>query len=574
MKIVDGLNQLLTHRASFIVVGLTGRTGSGCTTATQVLARDFARLQMEAVPSPLVTPEHRKYRIIRQFGERNWTPFRVVSVTQVIVSFMLEADSQSLEDFLKPNIRERDRAKLFEEIHHASKRWQCVKNVVLQGSQKVAADTNEFLKVWEVEVANLLGVLRKTLHANYATVFQAFGDNLRSSGSVLDTNFNPQKLFSLPERVAEIVVALRQLDVEEKRPARIAIDAIRNPFEIHYFRQRFAPFYLLAITTPDTDRKSRLAFTLNMKASDIQKLDAKEYPTINKPLSGDVHFVSQNIQACIEKADVFIRNEGAAREAGALDLKELAKQLVTFVSLMQHPGLVTPTKTERCMQIAFSAKANSGCISRQVGAAVTDTSYSIKAVGWNDVPAGQVPCLLRAADDLIAGNDADAFSDYELQDEKFRKYMEGRYKVLQVVASSGRNASYCFKSEYNNLEKKNNQVHTRSLHAEENAFLQLSKYGGTGVEDGVLFSTASPCELCSKKAFQLGIKEIFYIDPYPGISLSHVLGSGVKEKRPKVTLFSGAVGQAFHRLYDPILPYKDEMEVFLGSSSEPTEETQ
>jgi tRNA(Arg) A34 adenosine deaminase TadA len=108
-----------------------------------------------------------------------------------------------------------------------------------------------------------------------------------------------------------------------------------------------------------------------------------------------------------------------------------------------------------------------------------------------------------------------------------------------------------------------NQVHTRSLHAEENAFLQLAKYGGDGIEGGNLYTTASPCELCAKKAFQLGIKNIFYIDPYPGISLEHILKSGAKSSRPVVELFQGAVGQAYHRLYDPVLPYKDELKALI-----------
>ncbi|WP_235846252.1 deaminase [Morganella psychrotolerans] len=65
---------------------------------------------------------------------------------------------------------------------------------------------------------------------------------------------------------------------------------------------------------------------------------------------------------------------------------------------------------------------------------------------------------------------------------------------------------------FHQKKKENNQVHTRSLHAEENAFLQISKYGGTGVQHGSLYTTASPCELCAKKAYQLGIKEIVFID--------------------------------------------------------------
>ena len=118
------------------------------------------------------------------------------------------------------------------------------------------------------------------------------------------------------------------------------------------------------------------------------------------------------------------------------------------------------------------------------------------------------------------------------------------------------------KEAYNLITKSKNQVHTRSLHAEENAFLQVSKKGGAGLEGGALFYTASPCELCSKKAYQLGIKDIYYIDPYPGISSKHVLSAGTKQ--PTMHLFVGAIGEAYHRLYTPILPYKDELDSLMA----------
>ncbi len=93
---------------------------------------------------------------------------------------------------------------------------------------------------------------------------------------------------------------------------------------------------------------------------------------------------------------------------------------------------------------------------------------------------------------------------------------------------AGKCYAYCFKDIYNGITGKPNQVHTRALHAEENTFLQISKYGGAKMQGGKLFTTASPCELCAKKAYQLGIKEIYYIDPYPGISKSHILTFGKK----------------------------------------------
>ncbi|EAW3143545.1 deoxycytidylate deaminase, partial [Salmonella enterica] len=120
-----------------------------------------------------------------------------------------------------------------------------------------------------------------------------------------------------------------------------------------------------------------------------------------------------------------------------------------------------------------------------------------------------------------------------------------------------------FKDIHNDLdkEKKGNQVHTRALHAEENAFLQLAKYGGIGVQGGRLYTTASPCELCAKKAYQLGISEIVFIDPYPGIAQDHIINIG--SKPPMLIQFRGAIGKSYHRLYEQVIPIKDELEYLL-----------
>lgn len=72
--------------------------------------------------------------------------------------------------------------------------------------------------------------------------------------------------------------------------------------------------------------------------------------------------------------------------------------------------------------------------------------------------------------------------------------------------------------------------------------------------------------MCSKKAYQLGINEIYYIDPYPGISKSHILTFG-KENNPKMILFQGAIGNAYISLYAPRMPYKDEIEMITGISA-------
>ena len=216
------------------------------------------------------------------------------------------------------------------------------------------------------------------------------------------------------------------------------------------------------------------------------------------------------------------------------------------------------------MQVAFAAKINSGCISRQVGATVTDKDGAIMSVGWNDVPRGQVPCLLRDRADLFGDKDRVAFSTYERTDTEFSQHLKKHYLFGNKTALRGRCMQFCFREAYNKKTGEKNQVHTRSLHAEENAFLQLAKFGMRIPTGSVLYTSASPCELCAKKSYQVGVSKIFYIDPYPGISSTHVFGAGTDA--PTMHLFSGAIGTAYHKLYEPLMPLKDELNYIMSES--------
>jgi deoxycytidylate deaminase len=564
-EVADGLGKLFLRRSSFVLVGLTGRTGSGCTTAASLLTSDFIGLR---TPEPNVTTpsaEDRKYRIVRDFTQRNWNPFFSITVSNVILSFLLDKEEAELRKYFIQTALLNEKGQLdgfLKSWQPAQQAWGATKQAL--GPTRVAQnDSDSFLSAWRGPIKDFFDTVRGGLGAGATKILQVIGDNVRKSGDPFSNAHVPDRFYELPERVGHLVAVIRESQRAKGLPAYVVLDALRNPFEILYFRERFAPFYLFAISTDNEDREKRLSVRLNYTTKQILDLDDKEYPEKNKPLSGYDAFTSQNIQSCLEKADVYLTNAGFVPPNQDVDTGSLARQLIKYFALILHPGLVTPTRSERCMQIAFAAKANSGCISRQVGAAITDANDSVKAVGWNDVPSGQVPCLLRRATDLLSKNDSAAFSDYELKDLKFRERINQSYKRFTLVDVGGRSSAFCFKSEYNALTRHDNQVHTRSLHAEENAFLQIVKLGGQGIAQGKLYTTASPCELCAKKAFQLGIKEIFYVDPYPGISLTHILKSGVEGARPTIHLFEGAVGTAYHRLFDPILPYKDELRALM-----------
>lgn len=555
------------HVGNFILLGLTGRTGSGCTTAAKILCNEktFVNLESKIYQTP---NDLRKLKIIERYTEKNWEPFYSIQVTSVITSFILQLDYAVFVELLSNEVKAKTKDEILDLLLDFKKEYDQMHIRVIKykaspentnEQQDVMADVA--FEIYFTEIPVFIEKLKHHLQIigidAYVALYQKAGDNIRASGKADDPSFDQENLFLLPRVINKLVTVLKKKHVKEgKKNLFIAIDAIRNPYEAEYFKQRHAHFYLVSVNTPNIERLKHLRESHKFSEIQIKKLDDKEYP---KRTSGKEMFISQNIQKCIELADIHLNNP--TREK--FNDNELANQLYWYIALMKHPGLVPPNSIERGMQLAFAAKLNSGCISRQVGAVITDSSFSIKAVGWNSVPEGQVPCVLRSAEDLLVGGDKSAYSFYELNDGDFRGVIEATYRnVLSIKELNGRNLSFCFKDAYNEVEDKENQVHTRSLHAEENAFLQVTKYGGGGVKGGVLFTTASPCELCSKKAYQLGISRIIYIDPYPGISNDHILNSG--DNKPELTLFSGAIGCAYHSLYQPLMPFKDELQMITG----------
>lgn len=268
-------------------------------------------------------------------------------------------------------------------------------------------------------------------------------------------------------------------------------------------------------------------------------------------------FFLQDIESCIQDSDIFLANN--EKTAGKENLKY---SILKYVILMMHPGLVSPTPVEKCMQIAYTAKLNSGCISRQVGAVTTDSSYNILSIGWNDVPCGQVSCNRRNLMDISRYHDITAYSNYEKdKDSSFRPYIDGfdftDNKLVNELLR-GLPASYCFKDAYCEIVGDKNQVHTRAMHGEEKALLICDQ---KAVQNGYLFTTSSPCELCAKNAKEHRIKVIYYIEPYPGISQSHICDSGDISNRAQYRLFEGAIGRAYTQLFTPVMPYKDELEL-------------
>lgn len=618
-KAID-LSHIYSLRNNFTVIGLTGQIGSGCSEVAKQLSRGFKYSDFEDPLEVGLDPKtlelkhnsYRKYRIVYKYAsyKDNFKGYSRINYKDVLMIFILQFTFDDFINFLNSPelINELDRSTLssdfssevlslnrlkkqFEDLSSKSKSIE-----ILEIKKKVNWKDlyNFYFNSEFLQFCNSVYTILKT-HSQLKRnkLLQVIATNLRRSGKPFEfTDSSADNIFKIVELINNIIESHRKSTSEEKR-TQIVIDDLRSPFEIMYFKQRYAAFYTIAVTKDDETRKNALKEKYNKTEDDFNtgiKLWEEEYKG-----GKDHEFYKTKISACIQQADIhisFLTKEEVKEKNREIDehsrFNEESEnkvldntspylswkmQLLKYVTLISHPGLITPSPEERCMQLAYTAKHNSGCISRHVGAAITDENYSVKAIGWNNTPSGQVPCVLRNTEDLLENkNDIIAFTYYERKtfierkptefftalDENFRDKLKENKENTK-----GRNVSFCFKDVKNSCSDGKNQVHTRSLHAEESAFLQITKYGGGGIENGKLFTTASPCELCAKKAYQLGIKVIYYIDPYPGISDDHILSSGSNPIKPR--LFNGVIGNAYHWLYDPIMSYKDELTLLLGN---------
>lgn len=428
-------------------------------------------------------------------------------------------------------------------------------------------------------------------------VIRNMGDPLTKSLDSYQSTGNPAFLYECIKLINRLIKGIRHGKDNTRRQCRVVIDAINNSMEAVFLRERYSAFYFISIHDKISDSTSDLIknkveqynnwgnvtseqHTFLKELIDLQTKKVQELKEIEcrtkEYKSGK--FSSPNIEQCVADAEIHIENvsfDNNHKDAYKKNMfYSLAEQWLKYASLIDHPGIITPSSDERCMAVAFSAKFNSGCISRQVGAVITNKDHSIRTIGWNDVPYGQIPCSLRELKDLVPYKD-DGFkrfmySDFEKSNIKI--YEKGQYSFNDCVKKEysytlanlsekmkGLPFSYCFKDLHNKYEGEKNQVHTRSLHAEENAMLQMVKYGGHPLINGIIYVTASPCELCSKKLYQIGVRRIVFIDDYPGIAKNNITDNGLK--RPHLDRYQGVYGRTYYKLYQPLMPYKDELRI-------------
>ena len=433
------LKKLYSLRNDFTIIGLTGRTGSGCSRIAELLSGDFTNLEVGLRDENDFSDDifKRKYSICKKFlaHNDNWVSFETIRYVDVLLFYILHKHggnrndlSNLLSNFYKQEPSEDNKVlvgpiiqKVINIVSKYPKLIFQIKSIGDFSAIKLDAELRKIGNLFfNAEFIKLKSEIFDCLESNNGyfrtrCMLHWVSCNLRKCGDAIgEGKSDIANIFSIANLLNKLIKAKRIIN--EGKPTKIVIDSLRNSLEIMFFKERYSAFYMVATKDVIGNSKKRIDVRLASKIADanerlniieqIIKLDEIEYKTKDFAKG---EFSSPDVENCIQKSDYHLFNlkkEGVKNFINAdFNGNENAfytreEQLMKFIALILQPGLITPSSAERAMQIANTAKLNSGCISRKVGAVITDSSYYVKSIGWNDVAKGHTPCNLRSVTDF------------------------------------------------------------------------------------------------------------------------------------------------------------------------------
>lgn len=294
-----------------------------------------------------------------------------------------------------------------------------------------------------------------------------------------------------------------------KEPPRVAyiIDQIKHPSEVALLRTVYRNnFYLVGVMSLEANRKARLSddgFTPEVINAVVNR-DRKEGAKFG-----------QQLEKAFKLADYFMHHP--------LGDKELVPaQVKRFLDLTHGDNAITPTKHEHAMYVAYSTAMKSSCLSRQVGATITDSSSRIVAVGTNDVP--QYKGGLYSGDGPLDDRCFQSRKICENSAEKSRRRDKIKTGIEEKFAEVFKDPKMA-KAAMAKVDEISEFVYeqsgipdliefSRAVHAEMDALISLSRGGGGSTVGGNLYATTFPCHSCARHILAAGIDKVYYIEPY------------------------------------------------------------
>ena len=580
---------------NFYIVGFTGPIGSGCTTLAKNIEKFTPSLWLQKRKKELeielrntsiqmngeakITELEAMNKVLERYLEERVyirevlkfedPKFKYISISTMIVKYVLECINT--EDYIN---WKKDNGKVAEKIEECYENWKVVLEIyngckdfkVLDNKQLQDIDSM-FMALDELKLELKDADYKVDDKDDCVSYLQYFGDNIRKSGTAFSSKLDMEKVKdnveTIPREVNRYIKFSRNRS--ENRSNFFLVDSFKNPYDVSYFRDRYAHFYLISLYA---DKKVRFNRIKNLYHNIEEEKVANEFEDIDKHDNGSnnlpCEIYLQNVARCCYLSDIAINNNINSQELN----KEMVYRVIRYLALIISPGCTVPTKEELYMNLAYSLSLKSTCISRKVGAVITDINGSVLGMGWNDVANSQIGCGIRMNKDLrntslyaVEIFKELGIEEYLSEDEEEAfcfKDILSRKKIVEKIKGT----DICEKCE-DELEHRFNikrLEYCRSLHAEENALLQIAARGGNGVRNGTIYTTTFPCELCAKKIYQSGIKKIVFTEPYPkSISENVFLKDGIN--KIEIEQFEGVKSNSYYKLFKQDIDKKERQEL-------------
>jgi deoxycytidylate deaminase len=328
------------------------------------------------------------------------------------------------------------------------------------------------------------------------TAYQNLGDDLRQSS---------EEFGAVAGWMAKEVHKVRQGKGENETQV-FFLDSLKHPAEVELLRQIYGEgFRLIGVGCRPDIRQRRLEIKFHAPEDDEITRDL-----IDRDAEDSVNKYGQQVNKTFHLSDYFVDNTISAELTEDFKLPDTLKEVFEkLFSLKTYH----PSRDEQGLYFADAAATGSACLSRQVGAAIVDESGNLLSVGRNDVPKASGGLYDSDNDDneegrcFLRGECSNKVYQHQIADDIVRIFDDADMPDL------GDKVEY-FKKALTKTRMGALIEFSRSVHAEMDALVSLSRTGTKLPGNSTLFTTTYPCHNCARHIIASGIKRVVYLEPY------------------------------------------------------------
>jgi len=280
------------------------------------------------------------------------------------------------------------------------------------------------------------------------------------------------------------------------------IDSLKNPAEVDVLKAVYGElFYLIGAIQSQEERIDNLSLKIRepLEGREESHTHAVELERDDRKQSEDYE---QQLDKTLNLCDYYISVANASKA-------DVGGQVQRFFDLVHGNGVHTPTSDEYGMYVAYTAGLGSACLSRQVGASISDSDGNIISTGCNDVPKYKGGLYIASSKSDHRCYTDGSFCRNDFEKNKIREDVE---KILSDAKIE--NSKEISKKIFKEARIKDLIEFSRAVHAEMEAIVSLSRRGGGSTDGTTLYTTTFPCHNCARHIVAAGVAKVVFIEPY------------------------------------------------------------